>query len=226
MALFKTSFEKQIQRIERDMAEAIGKRDELSTRLANAETAVADLKQTAERLALDGASDDVLAAAEANTRIMLDRITTFRAALAQTENRVAELERSRDEHADKKLRDETAAAVELLAREMMEAARVFDSAAARLAACTERAAPMVYEATGVQNFVAICRTEMPQATDTLAKLLRAHAVGVIEGSQPAALRQPEAPPEPIAWPPAGQEKADSVIKYGPIGRRPAYRGAQ
>jgi hypothetical protein len=220
MAFLKSNPEKAL---ERDLAAATGANDKIAARLAEAELAVADLRMKAERLALDGADDAALDAAEAKTRAMTDRVTTLRAALAQSEARVADLRRERAEQADKKLRGETAAATELLAREMLDAATAFDAAAAVLADCTSRAAPTIYEATGLQKFAAICRAEVPAAADLVAKLLRSHAVGVLDGSAPATLRQPEGPLEKVTWPPAVEEKQESTFKYEVVGRGPVYR---
>jgi hypothetical protein len=220
MGLFKSSSEKQILR---DLVAAIGARDKLTARLVSVEIAVADLRMAAERLALESASDEALGAAEANTRIMVDRATTLKAALAQTEDRVAELERIRDQETDKKVRNQASVTLERLAREIVEAAAALDSAAIALADCTAKVTPTIHEATGLQNFAAICRAEVPQAAEMVAKLLRAHAVGVLDGSQPATLRPPEPPPETIIWPPPGVEVQESGFKYQVLNRGPAYR---
>src|SRR5258708_9639900 len=145
MGLFKMSQEKQI-------VAAISARDKITARLADAERAVTDHRQAAEALALDGASDDALDAAEAKTRASVDRAATLRAALAQSVIVVANLERERDEAADRKQREATSAETEQLARRMTDACARLVADAAALADWTARAAAVVPEAGGVLNF--------------------------------------------------------------------------
>jgi hypothetical protein len=178
---------------EKQLSTATGARDRLSARLADAENAFAALKAGTEQLAIDGATDNALDTAEAKTRALADRTATLRAALAQSEIQVSNLERERDELADRKQRDETAAEAELLAREVIAAAAAFDVAAGALATVTTRAIPTVYEASGLNNLAAICRTEVPAASDLIAKLLRVHAASVLAGTAPAKMRKPDAP---------------------------------
>jgi hypothetical protein len=178
---------------EKQLITATGARDKLIARLADAEIAVFDLRAAAEQLAIDGATDNELDTAEAKTRSLADRTATLRAALTQSEMQVSNLERERDELADRKQRDETAAEAELLAREVIAAAAAFDVAAAALATVTTRAIPTVYEASGLNNLAAICRTEVPAASDLIAKLLRVHAASVLAGTAPAKMRKSDAP---------------------------------
>jgi hypothetical protein len=192
MALFRTSPEKQL-------TTATGARDKLRARLADAESAVIDLRATAERLALDGAPDDALSAAEAKTRALIDRTATLRAALAQSEADVADLERGLAEQADKAMREKTGSEIELLAREVIEAAAAMTAAAAVFADCAARAAVAVPEARGLEQFTGVCRVEVPAAADLIARLLRTHAAAVLARTAPALLaKPPERFVEPLA----------------------------
>ncbi len=186
MALFRTSPEKQL-------TTAITARDKLIARLSEAEVAIIERQTAAEQAALDGAADDALTNAESKLRAVQDRRVTLRAALTKAEALVSRLEKERDDEADKAQREKTGAEIELLAREVIDAAAAFDSAAAVLADISARAAPIVPEATGVQNFALITRAEIPTAGDMIAALLRAHAAAVLNGTVPAVLPNPEAP---------------------------------
>jgi hypothetical protein len=188
MALFKSNPEKTLVR---DIAAATAARDAITARLADAEGAVAELRMKAERLALDGAADDVLDAAEAKTRTFADRMVTLRAALTQGEAHLADLERERADQADKKLRAETAAEIAELATGLEEVAKEFDSVVTRMAEITRRASAVTFEANGLLNYAAASRMQIPDAVALVAALLRGHAACVLDGSAPATLCAPD-----------------------------------
>jgi hypothetical protein len=197
MVLFKSNPEKMLIR---DIAAATASRDTITARLADAEAAVAELKMKAERLALEGADDAALDAAEAKTRALTDRVATLRAALTQTESRLAGLERERADQADKKLRAATAAEVAAMADDLEATATSFDSSVEKMAEITGRASLFVYEAMGLKHFAATARMQVPDATALIAALLRSHAANVLAGSAPPTLPKPDAPfvePEPV-----------------------------
>jgi hypothetical protein len=196
MALFKTSPKK-------ILITAIGARDKLRTRLADAEAAVGDLRSEAERLALDGATDDALSAAEGKTRVMIDRTATLRPSLSKAEAEVSRLEAARDEAADMALREATGAEVELLAREVCEDADAFVKAAAKLADSSLRASVIVPEAGGIVQFSRAAISEIPAGADLTGRLLRNHRAAVLDHRAPATLAQPPAAysaPVPTALP--------------------------
>src|SRR5258708_16739574 len=182
MALFKASPEKQL-------TTAITARDKLCTRLTDTEAAVIDLRSAAERLALDGASDEMLSTAEGKTRAMLDRAETLRAALAQATAHVARIEHEQAQADDAAHREETAAKVELLAREVIEAANAVAAAGAALAECATKAVVAAPEAGGVHAFALACR-EIPAAGELIAKLLRVHSAAGLAGTAPPLLAKP------------------------------------
>ena len=187
--LFRTSPEKQLAH---DIDAATQNRDKLAAKLFDSEHAIVQHTTTARKLAVEG-DDAGLDRAESALRAAQDRRSTLQAAIADVERQLAALEQTKVDNADRKQRDETAAATELLAREVIDAAAAFDAAAAVLAGCTARAAPIVPEATGVQNFALITRVEIPAASGMIAALLRGHAAAVLDGTAPAALPSPEAP---------------------------------
>lgn len=189
MAFFKSNPEKTVQR---DIDAAKVTLDRLSARLLDTDQAIVQHTAAAQKLALDG-DDAGLDRAEASLRAAQDRRSTLKAAATQLEQQLSVLEQTKAENADRKLRAETAAVVELLAREVIDAAAAFDATAAALADCTARAAPIVFEATGVQHFALIARAEIPAAGDMIAALLRTHASAVLDGSGPAVLPTSEPP---------------------------------
>jgi hypothetical protein len=218
MALFKSNPEKALQR---DIAAATDARDKLNTRLAEAETAVIDLRIAAERLALDGADDAALTAAEAKTRALIDRTATLKAALTQSEARLAGLERELAELTDKTMRAATAAEVAAMADHLEATATSLGSIVEKMAEITGRAGLFIYEAKGLESYATASKTQVPDAVALIATLLRSHASAVLNGTAPAALpKQPAPEPIVVAPPPANHA---SPFKYEFVGRGPPYR---
>lgn len=120
-------------------------------------------------------------------RAAQDRSTTLKAALTEIDQQLEGLERTKAEIADRKVRAETAAEIELLVRKLTEVGTEFNSTAERLSEHTRRVVPIVYDALGLDKFMAICRAEVPAALDLVSTLLRAHADAVVAGTAPATL---------------------------------------
>jgi hypothetical protein len=180
MALFRASPEKQI-------VTATAARDKLAERLRDAEIAVADLRQEAERLALDGADDSVLSAAEARTRETVDRVMTLQAALTQSKTAIANLERERDEQADRKTREATSVEIEGIARAISSDCSRLIAVAASLHDHTGRASAVVAESGGLLNLTQVVAIQVPEAATLIGKLLRVHAQAVLDGRAAATL---------------------------------------
>ncbi|NOJ43020.1 hypothetical protein [Bradyrhizobium australiense] len=165
-----------------------------------------------------------LAAAEMSFAAQ-DRAATLKTALLHVDQQLAELEKSKAEMADLKLRAETAAEVELLVRMLTEVGAEFVGLAERLAEHTGRAVPIVFEASGLNNVVTVCKSQVSDAIEMVCKSFRAHADAVIAGLAPATLPQPDNPalaavPAPAAPP------AEPHITYRPaIKAHPAYKDA-
>jgi chromosome segregation ATPase len=183
MAIFKSTPEKTIQR---DIDAATANRDRLSTKLAECDQAIARHATAAKESALSG-DDAGLDAAEASLRAAQDRAATLKTALTEMNQRLADLERAKEDAADKKLRAETAAEIDRLIGKLTEIGAEFNNTAVRLSEHTIRAVPVVYEALGLDRFIATCRAEVPAALELVAKLLRAHADAVIAGTASATL---------------------------------------
>ncbi len=168
-------------------------RDKLKAGLADAETAIAERRATARRLAVDGADDATLDAAEGQVSAAQDRVGNLVAALSEAEQRLAVLERAQAEAVDKTLRQKTASAIEQLASEYEAAIGPYAAAAATLADLSTRASPLIYESRGLQSFFQSSEMEVGAAVAVIAAALRAHAVTVLNGGAAAAMPEIEKP---------------------------------
>ena len=138
--------------------------------------------------------------------------------MAEIEQRLAALQHTKTEMADQKLRAETAAEIELLVRKMTAFAAEFDTAAANLCEVTRRAFPVIWEARGLHEFIAIYRAQVPSTVEMVGTLLRAHASAVVAGSAPATLpgHLDDVPVAEAAEQPTPQSSfSDHVVKGGP-----------
>jgi hypothetical protein len=177
MGMFKPNIDKQL-------AASIDARDRLTSRLADIETTIADLKAEAERCALDNLADAELDKVEARMRAASDRAQTLRAALAKASAEVNRLEQARADAADKARREEVAAALELLARECIESAEAVRAAVDRLYTCMVKAATIAPEAGGLATFSEMARVEIPSGAELISKLLRQNREQVFSGGAP------------------------------------------
>ncbi|MHC2686785.1 hypothetical protein ACVJDU_008349 [Bradyrhizobium diazoefficiens] len=168
-------------------------------------------RAAAKQAALTG-DDAELDRAEAALRAAQDRNTTLKAALTEVDQQLEALERTKAEIADRKVRAETAAEIELLVRELTQVGAEFNSTAARLSDHTARAVPVVFDALGLDKFMAICRAEVPAALELVSKLLRAHADAVVAGTAPAKLPRPAE----ASVPAPAQPPKEPHFKYSPV----------
>lgn len=190
MALFKSANpEKTVQR---DIDTASRNRERVSAQLVEFEQAITRHAAAARQAALTG-DDAALDQAEAALRAAQDRSTTLKAALTEVDQQLEALERTKTEMEDRKVRAETAAEIELLVRKLTEVGAEFNSTAERLSEYTARAVPVVFEALGLDKFMAICRAEVPSALELVSTLLRAHADAIVCGRAPATLPRAEEP---------------------------------
>lgn len=216
MGIFKSTPEKTIQR---DIDAATANRDRLSTKLSECDLAIARHATTAKEHALSG-DDAGLDTAEASLRAAQDRAATLKTALTEMNQQLADLERAKEEAADKKLRAETAAEIDRLIGKLTEVGTEFNQTAVRLSEHTARAVPLVYDALGLDRFMATCRAEVPAALELVAKLLRAHADAVIAGTAPATL--PRGDDQHVPAP--AQTLTEPHFKYHPIKPKPSFNG--
>jgi chromosome segregation ATPase len=219
MALFKSNPDKAVQR---DIDAAVANRDRLSAKLAEFDQAVARHAAAAKEFALSG-DDAELDRAEGSLRASQDRSATLKTALAEVEQQLVALERAKAEMSDRKLRAETAAEIELLVRKMTDFAAEFDAAAASLSEYTARAVPVIWEARGLDEFVKICRAQVPSTVEMVGTLLRAHADAVVAGTASATLPRPDEP-IPAQVPVAAPVAQEPPFKYHVLKGGPAYKG--
>lgn len=220
MALLRSSNpEKAVQR---DIDAAAANRERLSAKLAESEQAIARHAAAAKQAALT--SDDAeLDRAEAALRAAQDRSATLTNALSEVDQQLEALERKKAEIADQKVRSETAAEIERLGRGLAEIGAEFNVTAERLSEYTRRSVPLVYEALGLDNFIATCRAQVPEALEMVGKLLRAHADAVIAGTAPATLpRGDDQASEQVPAP--AQPTAEPHFKYRVAKAEPTYKG--
>jgi hypothetical protein len=186
--------------VDRRISDATTSLDKLRGRLQDTEIGIADARAIAERIAVEG-DDAQLDAAEAKTRVLIDRGVTLRAAMTKLESQIADLERKRAAALDAKLREQTASEVELLAREIVESASAFIGAAERLQAATIRAVPVCPEAIGLNHFCTVAAAEIPAAGELVGRLLRELGASVLRGEGRATLAAPPAAPFVDVLPP-------------------------
>jgi hypothetical protein len=178
--------------VDKQIIDAVVSRDKLVARLRDTEIGIADARAIAERIAVDG-DDSQLDAAEARTRVLVDRSQTLRAALAKVESEIADLERARDEDADKAQRERTASEVELLARAVVEGAEAVAAAVTKLHESAVRASVIVPEAAGLAAFAQMAKGEIPESGILISRLLREHRECVLRGEGSPKLAEPPQP---------------------------------
>jgi hypothetical protein len=202
MALFQKSPEKTLQR---DRDTALANRDRLAISLTASEDNVILAKKRVQRCAIEG-EDAGLDGAEQAEVAALRRLTTITAAHAEAEQILTKLDGQIAAASEKTVRAATAQEANTMADELLQVAKTFDVAIGQLANISNRATSIVFEASGLSNFATSSRTEVPQAAEIVAALLRDHAAAVIDGSAPAVLPTPEKPftptiaPKPVTRP--------------------------
>jgi len=169
------------KKAQRDLQSKRVQRDDLCARLTAAKQLVAERRAETSRLAVTGANDAELDAAEAANRAAQDRFNTLTVALAQIELELTVLEEEAVEQAEQRKRADAAAEVERLADEIAEIAPTFDDAIARLASVTGTAGAIIFEAKQISGFADSVRGELAKALQAIGPLLRSHARHVLSG---------------------------------------------
>jgi hypothetical protein len=188
MALFRQSPDRSAIK-DRDAAKA--NVDRLAARLSETHEAVATSRDAAQSRALSG-DDGGLDAAEVAESAALRRLSTITGAHAEAVQVLLKLESQIAATLDKNTRAATVAATNAIADELARAAAGFDIAVAALADTSSRATLIAFEATGLVNFSASARLEVPAAVAVVTALLGEHAKMVLSGMAPATLPQPVA----------------------------------
>jgi hypothetical protein len=189
MAIFKTSPEKTLQR-DRDAAKANVER--LAAKLAAAEQAVIVAKTAVQAAALDG-NDAALDATETAERAALHRLGSIRTASEAATKLLAHFEAQLAELLDKKQRAATAAELEALADDLIQAEQSTIVGMTALAAVTNRVAPFISEARGLQIFSSSSLEQIPEASSYVSLLLRERARLCVAGEVAATLPGAEQP---------------------------------
>src|ERR1700738_894033 len=109
------------KRLQLDLDRVSTGRTKVAERLAAAQSAVAEHRMAAQRLARAGADDGALDVTEAQLRSAQDRVATLTAALDEIETQIATLQEALAQLADRKLRAETATQIERLAGDFWRA---------------------------------------------------------------------------------------------------------
>jgi hypothetical protein len=173
---------------------AIAARVKLRNRLAESEAAIATATSAANALALDGADDAVLDAAESQVRNRVDRVTTLTAALTESNTQIARLEAERDEVLDHAERSTTVVEFHKKLKEIDAAEKDLLAAIVRMNTVTEWAHLYVPEAAGVKSFLMVAKAQLTNAMAVIGRCLREHAAAILRHDEPAALRTVEVAP--------------------------------
>lgn len=181
MAFFKRELSP-IERLENAVKEKLAARQKLAVQLNLTEGELAEKRTAAERLAVAGADNARLDRAEANMRVVEDRVRTLRAALAELDEQVAAAERTLADAKAQRDRDAVADQIEAMAAAIERAAPKFDGGAATLIEAVTRGTMSIPEATRFSTSVDAVRREILSAADLLCWELRSAAVRTRAGN--------------------------------------------
>jgi hypothetical protein len=189
MAFFKRELSP-VERFESALKNKQAERQKLADRLKTAETALAEKRTAAERLAVAGASNTQLERAEANLRTVEDRAETLRAALAEFDEQIVATERALGDAKAQRDRALAADAIEAMAAAIEQAVPQFGAGAAALVDAVTKSAASVPEATRFSTSVDAVRREILSAADLMCWELRTMAVRTRAGNANTALSAP------------------------------------
>jgi len=198
MAFFKRELSP-IERFESALIDKRAARQKLAGRLSIAETALAEVRAAAERLAVAGAPDARLVRAEANMRAVEGRTKTLHASLVEFDEQIASTERALTEAKAQRERDVAADEIEAMAAAIEQATPGFDANAAALVEAVTKSAASILEATRFSASVDAVRREILSAADLICWELRSTAVRTRASNANIAFRaafEPEQPPAP------------------------------
>jgi len=200
------------ERLEMELRDKQELRQRLARRLNTAEMFVTDRRETGERLALDGASDEALGRAEANTRAAEDRAKTLRAALAQLEERISEIERELGASVERRYRDTVADTLETLVTGITQTAPAYDAAATALLTAVAKTVAALPEATVLAGDLEDMRREVVALTALLSTELRGIAARTRSGEAKIIFRAPSDPGELYLW--RVEREATAALQFG------------
>jgi hypothetical protein len=179
------------QKLERALAAAQGKRDNLVESLKTEEALVSELQAAADAVC-DGSKSSEFLAAQAAVRAAQHNVQTFTRVLAGISEQIKKVEGEIAQIAEQRLRGETAAEIEKRTLRLEAAAAVFDAAAAELVEAGAMMGEVILDARQLESFAKTCRADIPPAVQMVVGLARSRIRATIAGNAPAAL--PKAPP--------------------------------
>lgn len=198
MAFFKRELGP-VERFEAALKLKQAERDKLIARLALAESAFAEKRTAAEKLAVAGASNAKLEKAEAQMRADEDRARTLRAELADIDEQVLSTERALADARAQRDRETLADQIEALAASIERSIPDFGAGASGLVDAVAKGAAQVPEATRFAASVDAVRREVLSAADLVCWELRTLAVRTRAGNanaSPAVQTEAEVAPAP------------------------------
>ena len=193
MAFFKRELSP-VERFDNLLKAKQAEREKLAARLSGADSALAEQRIAAERLAVAGASNARLEKAETKMRADEERARTLRTELADLDEQIASTERALADASVQRDREQLADQIEAMAATIERAVPGFGSGAAALVEAVTRGATQITEATRFASSVEAVRREVLSAADLVCWELRTIAVRTRAGNAnatPAALPEDE-----------------------------------
>jgi hypothetical protein len=193
MAFFKRELSP-VERFDNLLKAKQAEREKLAARLGGADSALAEQRIAAERLAVAGASNARLEKAETKMRADEERARTLRTELADLDEQIASTERALADASVQRDRELLADQIEAMAATIERAVPGFGSGAAALVEAVTKGATQITEATRFASSVDAVRREVLSAADLVCWELRTIAVRTRAGNAnatPAALPEAE-----------------------------------
>jgi len=191
MAFFKRELGP-VERFENVLKVKQAEREKLAGRLGAAESALAEQRAAAARLAVAGASNARLEKAETKMRAEEERARTLRTELADLEEQIVSTERALNDARVQRDRDLLADQIETLAASIERSVPGFGAGAAALVEAVTKGAAQVAEAMRFATNVDAVRREVLSAADLVCWELRTIAVRTRAGNANMALAAPVA----------------------------------
>src|SRR5262245_25670638 len=170
------------EHFERALTEKQAAREDLAERLNTAEATLGKSRDTAERLAIAGATDVQLDRAETEMRAAEDRARTLRAALAQLDEQIVAIERELAGAKAQRDRDMMADELGRMVAAIERAVPGFDDGATALVAAVTQSPASIPEATNFAANVDAVRREVLLAVQLVCAELRSTAVRTRAGN--------------------------------------------
>jgi len=199
MAFFKRELSP-VERFDAALKEKQAARRKLADRLSVTETALAEQRAEAERLAVAGAPHVKLDRVETRMREVEERAKALRAELAECEEQIASTERALGEARLQRDRDREADGIEAMAAAIERAAPSFNYGAGSLVEAVATSAASVPEASRFSANVDAVRREVLSAVELICWELRSAAVRTRAGNLNATAGEASVPEQTPSGP--------------------------